>query len=46
MPCATRRPTGQPTLISMRIVDNSDVNDDDLDAILDMTVRALGAPLS
>ncbi|MCB1026919.1 MAG: TetR/AcrR family transcriptional regulator [Microthrixaceae bacterium] len=33
----------QGPLISMRIVDNSDVGDDDLDTILDMTVRALGA---
>lgn len=32
----------QGPLISMRIVDNSEVSDRDLDAMLDMTVRALG----
>ena len=30
-------------LISQRIVDNSDVSDSDLERMLDMTVRALGA---
>ncbi len=33
----------QGPLISMRIVDNSEVSDRDLDTLLDMTVRALGA---
>lgn len=33
----------QGPLISMRIVDNSEVSDRDLEAMLDMTVRALGS---
>jgi hypothetical protein len=33
----------QGPLISQRIVDNSDVSESDLERILDMTVRALGA---
>lgn len=33
----------QGPLISQRIVDNSDVSDSDLERMLDMTVRALGA---
>ncbi|MEZ5269776.1 MAG: TetR/AcrR family transcriptional regulator C-terminal ligand-binding domain-containing protein [Microthrixaceae bacterium] len=35
----------QGPLISMRIVDDSEVGDRALDTMLDMTVRALGAPL-
>lgn len=33
----------QGPLISMRIVDNSEVSDHDLDAMLDMTLKALGS---
>lgn len=33
----------QGPLISMRIVDNSEVSDRDLDTMLDMTLKALGA---
>jgi hypothetical protein len=33
----------QGPLVSKRIVDNSDLTDDELDTLLDMTVRALGA---
>ncbi len=34
----------QGPLISKRIVDNSELTDDEFDALLDMTYRALASP--